>query len=100
MPFQRFVIKTNALQTQYIIFYQDGTCCVYDDIISGIKIPKEYYDQMLQFVRRRWGEDYTATIVNTQMTEDEIKEMQETSNAFVANLTPKVFHNSKISLVD
>jgi len=35
-----------------------------------------------------------------QMTEDEIKEMQETNNAFVASLTPEVFNNSRISLVD
>ena len=52
---------------------------------------------MLRLVREQWGEDYTATIVNTQMTE---AEMKDTANTFVASLTSEVFNNSRISLVD
>ena len=82
MPFQRFVFKTSTLQTQYIIFYQDGTCCVYGDAVSEVKIPKEYYDQMLQFVRHRWGEDYTPNVRKYTM-DYAIKKMHEMSNRFI-----------------
>lgn len=82
MPFQRFVIKTNTLQVQYIIFYRDETCLIYGDIVNDIKIPKEHYDQMLQFVRRRWGEDYTPNVRRYTM-DDALKKMREMSNRFV-----------------
>lgn len=55
----------------------------------------------LEDIQRVFGicddEEYLWCI---NMTEDEIKEMQETNNAFVASLTPEVFNNSRISLVD
>ena len=82
MPFQSFTIKTSALSTQYIIFYRDGTSFVYSDVVSDIKIPKEYYDQMLQFVRHRWGEDYTPNVRKYTM-DDALKKMCEMSNKYM-----------------
>lgn len=82
MPFQTFTIKTNDLQTLYIIFYSDGTSFIYGDIVYDIKIPKEYYDQMLQLVRNRWGEYYTPNVRNYTM-DDALKKMREMSNRFV-----------------
>lgn len=82
MPFERFVVKPSGLQRQYIIFYRDGTCYVYGEDYNNIKIPKEYYDQMLQFVRHRWGEDYTPN-VRIYTMDDAIKKMREMSNRFM-----------------
>lgn len=76
MPFQTFTIKTDDLQTLYIIFYSDGTSFIYGDIVYDIKIPKEYYDQMLQLVRNRWGEDYTPKLRIYTM-EDALKRCQK-----------------------
>lgn len=99
IKYREFTIEDEQ-NTSYLVFYNNGTCCAYDVDGRDVKVPKHYYDEALQLVREKWGNDYTPIIINQQMTEDEIKEMQETSKTFVASLTPEVFRNSRISLVD
>lgn len=96
IKYREFTVNDEQ-NVSYVTFYADGTCCAYNVDGRDIRIPKRYYDKMLRLVREQWGEDYTATIVNTQMTE---AEMKDTANTFVASLTSEVFNNSRISLVD